>query len=127
MIGLGVSAISQFGEGYAQATTNSLDYRTAIENGKLPIKRGYAFKGEDKARKQIIDELMCFLSVDLSGKEQHFARELAELQKPEYQEIVEVNGGKIKVSDKHKMAARVVASVFDEYKLVTVGRYSKVS
>ena len=127
LIGLGVSAISQFGEGYAQATTNSLDYRTAIENGKLPIKRGYAFKGEDKARKQIIDELMCFLSVDLSGKEQHFARELAELQKPEYQEIVEVNGGKIKVSDKHKMAARVVASVFDEYKLVTVGRYSKVS
>ena len=127
LIGLGVSSISQFGEGYAQATTNSLDYRTAIENGKLPIKRGYNFKGEDKARKQIIDELMCFLSVDLGGQEQHFASELAELQKPEYSEIVEVNGGKITVSDKHKMAARVIATVFDEYRFMATGRYSKVS
>jgi len=134
MIGIGVSAISQFPQGYAQATTNSLDYRSAIEKGNLPIVRGYEFKGEDKIRKAIIDELMCFLSVDLREisnrfnlPENHFASQLAELKKPEYQEIVAVSGAKISVSSKHKMAARVVSSLFDEYKIKASGRYSKVS
>jgi len=134
LIGLGVSAISQFPDGYAQATTNSLDYRTAIENDDLPIKRGYAFNDEDKIRKKVIDDLMCFLSVDLRTicrefglAQNHFARELEQLKKPEYQDIASEKDSFIQVSSQHKMAARVVATLFDEYKITTAGRYSKVS
>lgn len=134
LIGLGVSAISQFPEGYAQSTTNSLDYRTNIENSKLPTSRGYSFKGEDKLRKRVIDDLMCFLSVDLRAisaefglAENHFSKEIQQLAQPEYAEIVTVSDGFVQVSSQHKMAARVVATVFDEYKIATAGRYSKVS
>jgi oxygen-independent coproporphyrinogen-3 oxidase len=134
LIGVGVSSISQFPQGYAQSTTNSLDYRTAVENGKLPTLRGYEFCGDDLIRKRVIDDLMCFLSVDLMKiikqfklADDYFLREIEMLKKPEYQEVASCNSGFIQVSDKHKMAARVVATLFDEYRLLATGRYSKVS
>lgn len=134
LIGLGVSAISQFPQGYAQGTTNSLDYRTAIDNKKLPIVRGYAVTNEDIMRKRIIDEIMCFMSVDLAKfeteynlPEDYFASEIKELKNPKYSEIVNYNNKQVYVITQHLMASRVVASVFDKYKITTAGRYSKVA
>jgi oxygen-independent coproporphyrinogen-3 oxidase len=66
LIGFGVSAISQLPQGYAQNTTSSHDYQEAVlHNGRLPVAKGYVFQGEDKARKEIIDGLMCNLSVNV--------------------------------------------------------------
>lgn len=134
LVGLGVSAISQFPQGYAQATTNSLDYRTAIDNKKLPIVRGYAVSAEDVMRKRIIDEIMCFMNVDLAKfeaeyklPENYFNSEINELQKLEYSEIATCNNKQVAVITEHLMAARVVASVFDKHKITTTGRYSKVA
>ncbi len=126
IIGLGISAISQFPQGYAQATSNSFDYRNAVSRESLPIVRGYQMSEEDKIRKAIIDELMCFMAAELPDA-QHFQREIAELQKPEYQNIVSVCGKRIEITTKHRMAARIVASVFDEYRITTAGRYSKIA
>ena len=134
IIGVGVSAISQCREGYAQATTNSLDYRTWVEEGRLPIVRGYALKDNDRIRKEVIDQLMCFLFVDLekirekfSLANNYFQSEINKLKESDYKDIATVDGEKISVSKKYRMAARVVAALFDEYKAGMAGRYSKVA
>lgn len=134
VIGIGSSAISQFPQGYAQNSANGLQYRTMIEAGQLPIIRGWSFNEEDTVRKEIIDALMCSMEVDLAAivhqyrlPEDHFAPELAELAKPEYDDIVLLESGQIKVITPYRMAARAVALAFDRYRSVAAGRYSKVA
>jgi oxygen-independent coproporphyrinogen-3 oxidase len=134
LIGVGSSSISQFPQGYAQNSAHAVDYRAMVEGGELPIVRGWAFRDDDLIRKQVIDELMCFLSVDLAALrcahtlgEHYFAAELQELTKPEYRDIVACDGGHVRITTPHRMAARVVASVFDHYRGVAEGRYSKVA
>jgi len=134
LIGVGSSAISQFPQGYAQNSANAVDYRKMVGGGKLPIIRGWKMSEEDRLRKRIIDDLMCFLSVDLADirrqyrlKDDYFARETSELEKPEYRGIVESHRDDIDITTPHRMAARAVAAVFDQYRNVAAGRYSKVA
>ncbi len=134
LIGIGSSAISQFPQGYAQNSANAQDYRKMIGDGQLPIVRGWKCSVEDRARKQVIDEIMCFMSVNLAEirkryglDENYFQQEISDLQKLEYQEIAASDREHIQVITEHRMAARVVASVFDQYRGIAPGRYSKVA
>lgn len=134
LIGVGSSAISQFPQGYAQNSAHAVDYRNLIASGKLPIIRGWEMSEEDRLRKQLVDELMCFMSLDLAEirkqyrlEENYFEREITELQKPEYRGVAESQHQGIRVTTPHRMAARAVAAVFDQYRNIAAGRYSKVA
>lgn len=133
LIGIGCSSISQFPQGYAQNSANSGDYRAMVAAGKLPIVRGRALSAEDRIRKAVIDELMCFMSVDLNEIQErfhlpagHFAAEMQELEKLEYSEIATCQRGRISIITPHRMAVRVIASIFDQYRGAVPG-YSKVA
>lgn len=134
IIGVGSSSISQLSQGYVQNSANAVDYRNMVAGGKLPIVRGWYASGEDRLRKQLVDELMCYMSVDLARirkehclEEDYFQREIEELEKPEYHSIVESSRDSIRLITPHRMAMRVVAAVFDQYRHVATGRYSKVA
>ena len=134
VIGIGSSAISQFPGGYIQNDASTPEYGKRISQGKLASVRGYGFSGDDTARKYLIDALMCFLSVDVGDichrfglEKDYFADELCELQTEPYREIAAVEGRKLYVITPHRMAARVVASVFDRYCGAALSRYSKVA
>ncbi len=134
LLGLGCSSISQFPQGYMQNSAQIVEYRTKVEAGELATARGCAFVGEDIARKQVIDELMCFLEVDLAKiraqfglASGHFAAELATLTRGAFTDIVAVDGECIRITTALRMAARVVAAEFDQYRGVAAGRYSKVA
>jgi len=134
LIGLGSSAISQFPQGYAQNSANTHEYEDKVSNGELPIARGLQMSKDDQLRKAVIDEIMCYLYVDLKKVSNHFSthvtyfsKELEALQALEDMGIVRVYGTVVEVSSKYRMAARVVASVFDTYRGVAAGRYSKVA
>lgn len=133
LIGLGSSAISHFPQGYAQNTPQAVLYRELIGKGELPTIRGWATQPQDGFRKAIIDELMCYMKVDLGAIKQRyqldndfFAQEIAELSQPHYQEILSFENGTLRLTTPFRMAVRAVASVFDEYRPVSTGRYSKV-
>ncbi|MEI7494178.1 MAG: oxygen-independent coproporphyrinogen III oxidase [Alphaproteobacteria bacterium] len=134
LVGIGNSAISQFPKGYVQNSQHSVMYRNLIENNRLPSVRGWHFKNNDHVHKRVIDELMCFMYVNLEVvcnayklDISYFQLELEKLRKEPYQEIVKIDGQIISINTSYRMAARVVASVFDQYKHAAAGRYSKVA
>ena len=134
LVGFGSSAISQFPQGYVQNTVQSVDYRNRVESGSLPSVRGWAFEGDDPVCKRVIDDLMCFLSVDLAeirqafGLDEHyFKAELEELREDRYRNIINCDGDSVRMTTPYRMATRVVASIFDRYRGTANGRYSKVA
>jgi len=94
LIGLGASSISRFPQGYAQNAPGTSAYQRAIQSGQFATARGYEFTGEDLIRGAMIEEVMCYFSIDaarvarragckvsdvmnrLSGLEDHFPGQL---------------------------------------------------
>lgn len=134
IIGVGSSSISQFPQGYAQNKARTPEYRALVEQGRLPITRGWAFCSDDLIRKQLIDQLMCHMEVDLGAlcrrhalAGNYFAAEMAVLRTPAYNDIVTCEGNRLRLITRHRMAARAVAAAFDRYHAAGGGRYSKVA
>ncbi len=67
LLGLGASAIGALPDGYAQNTAPLKDYADAVAAGRLPIARGIVLTCDDRPRREIIERLMCALSVDLAA------------------------------------------------------------
>ncbi|WP_207632667.1 oxygen-independent coproporphyrinogen III oxidase [Foetidibacter luteolus] len=59
LIGLGVSAISDCGIGYAQNEKQLQDYYRQVNSGQLAIKKGYLLNREDIALRQYILDIIC--------------------------------------------------------------------
>ena len=133
LIGIGSSAISQLPQGYAQNSAKTSDYMAMVGAGKLPTTRGWTMTDDDRLRKAIIDELMCYLRADITkiatrfGAHPSYLRDaLDALGALEAMGIVRVNGDVVEVVGPYRMAARVVAAAFDPYR-AAAGRYSKVA
>lgn len=124
LIGFGVSAISQYPQGYAQNTTSSHDYQESVLHGDaLPVAKGYSFKGEDLARKAIIERLMCDLSAPLDTIWSSFGHEAATLEplkaalSPFIKDGLALldTDGVLCINPLARPIVRIIASVFDEY------------
>lgn len=134
LIGVGCSSISQFAGGYVQNFASTPHYRERITRGELATARGVAFTGDDLARKQVIDEVMCFMTADLAAiatahglPADYFAREAALIDSPHYAPLARVVDGHVEITTPYRMAARVIASLFDAHARPAVRPYSKVA
>lgn len=122
LLGFGLSAISQLPQGYAQNTTANDAYQQAVLGNRPPLARGYAFQGEDLARKQIIDALMCDLQVDAAriwAAHGHPPAQLtaclAALRPLQADGLVTVNHGIVAVPPAARPIVRLAAAAFDAY------------
>jgi oxygen-independent coproporphyrinogen-3 oxidase len=68
----GMSAISHFGDIYAQNQKVLKDYYAAIDAGQLPTAIGYQMTEDDKIRRYVIMRLMCDLEVTKAIVERKF-------------------------------------------------------
>lgn len=134
LIGVGCSSISQFAGGYVQNHASTPHYRERIERGELATARGVAFMGDDLARKQVIDEIMCFMNADLATiarahglAADYFTQEAALIASTHYAPLARCEAGRVEITTPYRMAARVVASLFDAHAVRTGSRYSKVA
>lgn len=85
LVGLGVSAISDAEMGYAQNEKTLHDYYAAIQQGRLPVVKGYLLSEEDKAFRDYILDISCrgktnFRNKDLTLLETYCFPELDQLQ-----------------------------------------------
>ena len=64
LIGFGASAITKFPSGFSQNALQIHNYRDHILSDKLPVEKYCLLSAEDKLREEIIQSLMCALSVD---------------------------------------------------------------
>lgn len=124
LIGFGVSAISQYPQGYAQNTTASHDYQEAVLHGDaLPVAKGYSFKGTDLARKAIIERLMCDLSAPLDAIWESHGHDTATLEPLKAGLVPFIKDGLalldtdgvLSINPLARPIVRIVASAFDEY------------
>src|SRR5262249_37718046 len=109
-------------------------YTHALDEGTLPIAKGYILTDEDKLRRQTIMRLMCDLSLDYAAMSErlgidfvrHFARELESLDDLAADGLVERSSTKLVVPEAGRLFIRNIAMRFDPYNAAgRVGRFSK--
>ncbi len=122
LIGLGASAISETPEGYAQNLTAIPDWQRAVFAGRLPVAKMRALSPEDRLRRRVINDLMCDRTADLEMllRDQgylpnHLADCVARLEEPARDGLVEIDGYRIRVTDRGWPFMRNVAAAFDAY------------
>jgi oxygen-independent coproporphyrinogen III oxidase len=125
LIGIGASSIGSMGAGYVQNEPSMGRYETAISGGHLPIAKGRALTDEDRARRDVINKLMCDLSVDLGPDATAYVAEVEQLGSMVSDGLVEIDGSRITITEAGRPFARVAASAFDTYLGGGTGRHSK--
>lgn len=121
LLGVGASAIGTMPNAFYQNARTTPDYEQAIRDHGFATTRSLRLTGEDKLRAEVIETLMCTLSVNLEDvcRKHHFAlatfsEELEALKPYEVCGIIRRQGGHIELTVPHRMAIRVIASVFDK-------------
>lgn len=126
VVALGVSGISDVSGAFAQNAKKLTDYYARLDEGRLPVERGYALDEDDEVRREVIGSLMCRLRVDVGSVEsrfgidfgEYFAPELARLggeDSPSTDGLVDVRPGAIEVTPRGRWFVRNVCMVFDRY------------
>jgi oxygen-independent coproporphyrinogen-3 oxidase len=132
LIGFGTSAISALPQGYVQNASSTAAYRDTIQAGCLATVRGWTLTEEDRLRRDIIEQLMCDLEVDLAGTAaarnrclNDFAPELSEIDALAERGLVHRSGGRITVCEDARPLVRTICAVFDAYLSNQETRYSR--
>ncbi|WP_371395695.1 oxygen-independent coproporphyrinogen III oxidase [Fretibacter rubidus] len=131
LIGLGVSSISQFAQGYAQNVKDTHSYRRAIEAGDLPTQRGIAVGPHDAMVASAINELMCYFTLSKAPLRAAYG-DAADMIISRAQRIAhEDENGYFKetasgfaLTDSGRPFVRTYAALFDDYIAETSGKYS---
>ena len=123
MIALGVSGIGDVQRGYFQNEKKLSTYYAAIDDGRLPVSKGYLLDEDDRIRRYVITQLMCNFHVrkakvaELFGIafDDYFAVSLERLQEPIEAGFVELTGDAVTVTDAGRLFVRNVCMAFDRY------------
>lgn len=133
LIGLGVSSISYLPEGYVQNTLDFESYKKDILSKKLPVIKGIEIAEDDKIRKKIIDELMCYMEVDLikicesyNLDYDHFSDEIAALENLRKDGLVRTKSNKIRINLAAPQISRIICSLFDRFFESGQQKHSKI-
>ncbi|HZL42251.1 MAG TPA: oxygen-independent coproporphyrinogen III oxidase, partial [Verrucomicrobiae bacterium] len=117
----GMSSISQIPEAYWQNEKDLPSYQAALDEGRVPLQRGYFLTEEDKIRRETIMRVMCDLSLNFAAMSRklgidfaaHFAQELDSLITFEADGLVRRLDGGIEVTDTGRLFIRNIAMCFD--------------
>ncbi len=135
LVGLGITAIGQVADSYAQNVRTLDEYYARIDAGELAVFRGIELSADDRLRRAVITQLICHFVLNRDAVEQvfrirfadYFAPELAELEGMQRDGLVQLDGPWIRVQPAGKLLIRNVCMVFDRYLREKEGqRYSKV-
>ncbi len=123
LIGLGASAIGMLPDGYVQNAVPFKSYGTAITQGVFAVNRGIRLSAEDRARRAVIERLMCLLEADVVGVEREFglpAGSLTEQASHALEPMVRdglasVSEGRVRITALGRPFMRSVCAAFDRY------------
>ncbi len=123
LFGFGMSAISHFGNVYAQNAKTVPQYSEAVNNGRFPTNVGYKMTRDDVIRKYVIMRLMCDLEVVKSDVEEwfdvsfdeYFDQSLIQLNEFIRLGLVRNTLEKIIIDGTGRLLLRNIAMCFDAY------------
>jgi oxygen-independent coproporphyrinogen-3 oxidase len=123
LIGVGLTSIGETEDAYMQNYKDLKLYEKTVDEGIIPVFRGFILSEEDKIRKYIIMEMMANFSFDIKRFEKKFGinffekfkNELNEIQEFVDEGLVEITPEKIKVNKTGSLLIRNIVLPFDEY------------
>jgi oxygen-independent coproporphyrinogen-3 oxidase len=123
LVALGVSGIGGIGNMFAQNSVSTIEYEEIIERGELPIKKGLLVDDDDLLRAAVIQDLMCYDSLDFDkfGAEhgidfrEYFAEEVGQLDVLEKDGLIELSDKGIAITPEGRLLLRNIAMTFDRY------------
>jgi len=132
LLGLGASAIGRAPQGYVQNIAQELGWRAAVQAGRLPVARGVALTDDDRFRAEIIERLMCDLSVDLAEvcvrhdrRPSDLADAASRLEPFIRDGLVRMDAGRVEIVGQGRLVVRSVCAAFDAYFEPAAERHSK--
>lgn len=131
LIGLGASAVGSLPQGYMQNAATVSDWRAALAKDELPVVKGIVMTDDDRLRRDVIEQIMCFLRVDLEEAALRHGRAtdaldgaLGALAPLQWAGILTVTGRVIQIDPHQRAAARIAAAAFDAYLPSGAARHS---
>jgi len=123
MIAMGVTAISRIGNNYSQNVRTIDEYESYLKQNKIPVFRGIELENDDILRREIINQLMCNNSLDITKLEnkwgidfkKYFKSSLENLQKMADDGLLNIEKTKITVTTRGRLLARSICMQFDRY------------
>jgi oxygen-independent coproporphyrinogen-3 oxidase len=132
LLAFGASSIGEFSQGFVQSARDTLEWSQRIERDESPVVRGIATNPEDRLRAEVIERLMCDLTVDPAaiaashGFPAYVFDDLPEKLEPMIAAgIAVVEGSRITVPAKHRLFLRNVAAAFDTHFVSAPNRHAK--
>ena len=123
LIGLGVSSIGMVADSYSQSVKELSQYYARIDQGLLPVHRGYRLNDDDRLRREVIVDLMCHGRIDFAKIEanhaivfrEYFAEALEKLAEPVADGLVQISDTAVILLPQGQLMMRNVAMAFDAY------------
>ncbi len=122
LVGLGASSISQFPGLITQNEKNAGRYKVRVSSGLLPANHGIVRTDEDRRRGRIIEQLLCGGE---AAVERLYQPGLMERLHPFLDRgLAMIECGRLRLPDCGRPYARVIASLFDQYRQPAARRFS---
>lgn len=123
MVGFGVSGIGEVQGAFFQNRKKLSTYYQALDEGGLPVEKGYRLDEDDKIRQYVIQQIMCNFRVskeDVSKRfgvdfDSYFQHSLDALHEVRDAGFVELNKEGIRVKEEGRLFVRNVCMAFDRY------------
>ena len=123
LVGLGMSAISHFGDSFSQNPRDLSAWEAALDAGRLPAWRGLALTDDDRLRADVIQSLMCDGAVDFAriesrygiDFESYFAEALERLGPLAAAGLLTLAERELRATDYGRFLLRIIAMCFDGY------------
>lgn len=135
LVAMGVSAISLINNCFSQNVKTLDEYYAQLDQGHIPVMKGYALDEDDRLRKQVIQSLSCHFMLDTAvteaqfsiNFEAYFCHELPQLRSMSDDGLLEINDSHICVTAKGRLLIRNICMVFDRHlRKQTEQKFSKV-
>ncbi|MFH0736575.1 MAG: oxygen-independent coproporphyrinogen III oxidase [bacterium] len=135
LYGFGISSISQLERVYSQNLKKEKEYYTALDEGILPVTKGYYLSDDDLLRKYVITRIMCDFELDFKSIddkfgiifENYFNHAIAGLEDLKNDNLLYIKDRKLFITGMGRLLVRNIAMNFDGYieRKEDAGRYSR--
>ena len=123
MIAFGISGIGEVQGAFFQNEKKLSRYYQALDDGRLPVSRGYVLDEDDRIRQYVIHEIMCNFQVSKAEVEErfgidfdaYFSTALESLQEVRAEGFLEMDEGSLRVTDRGRLFVRNVCMAFDKH------------
>jgi oxygen-independent coproporphyrinogen-3 oxidase len=132
---MGITSIGQLADTYAQNVKKEKEYFELIDNGQLPVERGYKLNEDDLLRRHVITKVMCDFELNFDeiekkfdiNFEEYFAWGIKNLQENIDDGLVIMRDRKFEVTQMGRLLIRNIAMNFDGYieRKEDTARYSR--